>query len=210
MRELEIGEEIIVEDYQSVVIWQGRVTRAGGNLVVITDDQPPPVDLKPNAPVRVCFSEQRWLTKVRGRVLEREGRTVKVLMVGQDEHVQRREHVRAQVRQDLSVTVTRTGSDPHDVDAELVDVSEGGFRLRTASAFVVGDSVALHCTLKTTSVELTGQVVRVWRDTEHHVAGVRSTRLSASAHSAVVRYVIEDSLAARRNETLGGRRRATI
>ncbi len=31
MRELEIGEHILIEDYQSVVVWEGQVSRAGGD-----------------------------------------------------------------------------------------------------------------------------------------------------------------------------------
>ncbi|MGA8090048.1 MAG: PilZ domain-containing protein, partial [Terracidiphilus sp.] len=204
--ELEVGEHILIEDYQSVAVWHGCVTRAGGNLVVLTDEHPPPVDLKPNAPVRVCFSEQRWLTKVRGRVLERDNHTVKILLVGQDERVQRRAHVRAPLHESTRVTVTRRDVEPQEVDADIVDVSEGGFQLRSQAPFFVGDAVQLTCTLNATSVQLTGQVVRSWRDADHHVAGVRAIRLSPAAQSNVARYVIESSLVARRADALGSRR----
>jgi len=210
MRELEIGEHIVIEDYQSVVVWQGRVSRAGGNLVVVTDEQAPPVDLKPNTPVRVCFSEQRWLAKVRGRVLERENHTVKILLVGQDERVQRRTHMRVPLRQDAQVMIRRRGTDARLDDAIVVDVSESGFQLQSDGPYTVGDSVQVTCCLSGASVLLTGQVVRAWHDGENHFAGIRTTGLSPAAHSAVARFVIECSLAARRTDALGTGRRAAV
>ena len=134
-----------------MVVWQGwpRLARRG-NLVVVTDEQAPPVDLKPNAPVRVCFSEQRWLTKVRGRVLERESHTVKFLLVGHDEHVQRRGYVRVPLHQRTQVTITGREAAPLVAEAEVVDLSEGGFQLRSASPFSVGDAVQLQCDLNGT------------------------------------------------------------
>ena len=209
MRELELGEQIAIEDYQSVVVWQGHVSRAGGNLVVVTDEQAPPVDLKPNAPVRVCFSEERWLTKVRGRVLERENHTVKILLVGHDERVQRRGHVRVSLNQETQVTVTHRDAEARTVDAEIVDLSEGGFQLRSSTPLAVGESVQLKCCLSRSTVQLTGQVVRVWQDAEFHIAGIRATGLSPSAHSAVAKFVIESSLASRRTDALGVRRTGT-
>jgi len=198
MRELEIGEHILIEDYQSVVLWRGNVARAGGNLVVITDEQAPPVDLKPNLPVRVCFSEQRWLSKARGRVLERDGTTVKFLLVGGDERIQRRRHVRVGVGQEVDVLVTsRDAGTP--LRAELLDVSEGGFQLASAVAFATGDSVQLTCVLNGTSVRLAGQVVREWSGGDRRLVGVRASGLSPAARSAVARFVIEQSLAAGRN-----------
>ncbi|HTD51106.1 MAG TPA: PilZ domain-containing protein [Acidimicrobiia bacterium] len=207
MRELEIGEQIIIEDFRCVVVWQGNVSRAGGNLLVLTGEQAPPVDLKPNAPVRVCFSEQRWLTKVRGRVLEREERTLKILLVGQGERVQRRGHVRVAVSQPTQVTITHQGGASRVIDAEVVDISEGGCQLRADSALSGGDLVQLDCNLDGTTIRLTGQVVHVWRDTNRYVAGVRTMAISSGARSVISRFVISRSLATARADTVAGRRR---
>ena len=207
MRELEIGEQVVIEDYRCVVVWQGSVSRAGGNLLVVTGEQAPPVDLKPNAPVRVCFSEQRWLTKARGRVLEREDRTLKLLLVGQDERVQRRGHVRVPLNQEARVTVTSPGSQPRVIDAEVVDVSEGGCQLRTATALGGADTVQLDCALDTASIRITGQIVHVWRDGDQYVAGVRAMSMSPGARGVISRFVIDRSLATARADPLGGRRR---
>ena len=207
MRDLEIGEHILIEDYQSVVIWEGRVSRAGGNLVVVTDEQPPPVDLKPNAPVRVCFSENRWLTKVRGRVLERENRILKILLVGEDERVQRRGHMRVPLNEWTRVSITRRDTELQEIDAEVVDLSESGFQLRSTFPFMLGDLVQLTCPVRGASLHLTGQVVRSWHEGDAHVAGIRSTRLSPAMQSTIARFVIECSLGARRTDALGIRRR---
>jgi len=198
MRELEIGECVTIEDHESVVVWQGRVSRAGGNLVVVSDPQPPPPELRPNTPVRVCFSEQRWLSKARGRVLERDGTTVKFLLVGGDERIQRRRHVRVGVGQEVEVVTTSRDAGTA-TRAELLDVSEGGFRLASPVGFGVGDSVQLTCVLNGTSVRLAGQVVREWSDGDRRLAGVRASGLSPAARSAVARFVIEQSLAAGRS-----------
>jgi len=207
MRELEIGEQIVIEDFRCVVVWQGSVARAGGNLLVITGEQASPVDLKPNAPVRVCFSEQRWLTKVRGRVLEREERTLKILLVGQDERVQRRGHVRVALSQPTQLTITQQGNASRVIDAEVVDISEGGCQLRADSALSGGELVQLDCNLDGTTIRLTGQVVHVWRDADRYVAGVRAVGMSPGARSIISRFVISRSLATARADTLSGRRR---
>jgi hypothetical protein len=208
MRDLEIGEHILIEDYRSVVVWQGCVTRAGGNLLVVAGDQPPPVDLKSNAPVRVCFSEERWLTKVRGRVLEREDRVVKILLVGAAERIQRRGHIRVSVSEQVEVSIARAESEPLIVPAEVVDVSEGGFQLRSATPFSLGDMVQLQCNLNGAGVRLCGQVVRVWPGSDGHNAGVRATALPPAARGAISSFVIGRSLAARRKDAVGSRRTA--
>jgi PilZ domain len=209
MRELEIGEQVVIEDYRCVVVWQGSVSRAGGNLLVVTGEQAPPVDLKPNAPVRVCFSEQRWLTKARGRVLEREDRTLKLLLVGQDERVQRRGHVRVPLNQETRVTVTSPGSQPRVIDAEVVDVSEGGCQLRSATVLGGADTVQLDCNLDSASIGITGQIVHVWRDGDQYVAGVRAVSMSPGARGVISRFVIDRSLATARADSLAGRRRTS-
>jgi hypothetical protein len=208
MRDLEIGEQVVIEDFRSTVAWQGRVTRAGGNLVVVTDEQVPPVDLKPNAPVRVCFSEERWLTKVRGRVLEREERTLKILLVGQDERIQRRGHVRAALNQRAQVTITGQRTPVQVVDAEIVDVSEGGCQLRSAAVLSSGDLVQLDCHLDAATIRLSGQIVHAWRDADRYVAGVRATGMSPGARGIISRFVIGRSLATARGDALGTRKRS--
>jgi len=209
MRELERGEQVAIEDFRCVVVWQGNVSRAGGNLLVVTGEQASPVDLKPNVPVRVCFSEQRWLTKVRGRVLEREERTLKILLVGQDERVQRRGHVRVTLSQPTQLTITRPGGASQVIAAEVVDISEGGCQLRAASALSGGDVVQLDCNLDGTTIRLSGQVVHAWRDSDHYVAGVRAMGMSSGARTVISRFVIGRSLATPRTDTLAGRRRTT-
>ena len=200
MRELEIGEPILIEDYQAVAVWRGRVARAGGNLLVVEDERPPPVDLKPNAPVRICFSEERWLTKVRGRVLEREGNNLKLLIVGPDERIQRRTHVRVAFHQTVQVSVA-SGSTSRVVLGQVTDISEGGFQLRTETPLTVGESVQFTCCLNGADVQLSGQVVRAWQDGAEHVAGVRALGMSAAAHGAVARLVIKCSLPSARGRS---------
>ena len=97
MRELEIGEQVVIEDYRCVVVWQGSGLARGRKPVGRHRRAGAPGRLETQRTGRVCFSEQRWLTKARGRVLEREDRTLKLLLVGQDERVQRRGHVRVPV-----------------------------------------------------------------------------------------------------------------
>ncbi|MGO9876094.1 MAG: PilZ domain-containing protein [Acidimicrobiia bacterium] len=205
MRELEIGEQVVIEDFRCVAVWQGSVSRAGGNLLVVTDEQAPSVDLKPNAPVRVCFSEQRWLAKVRGRVLEREERSLKILLVGQDERIQRRGHVRVALNQKTQVTVMRQGSEPRVIDAEVVDVSEGGCQLRADAALSGGDVVELDCNLDGATIRLTGQVVHAWCADGTYVAGVRAMSMSPGAGRVISRFVIGRSLATTRADALGRR-----
>jgi len=209
MRELAIGEQVVIEDFRCVVVWQGSVSRAGGNLLVVTDEQGPSVDLKPNTPVRVCFSEQRWLTKARGRVLEREARSLKILLVGQDERIQRRGHVRVALNQKTRVTVTRPGSEPQVVDAEVVDVSEGGCQLRADAALSGGDVVQLDCNLDGTRIRLAGQVVHTWCTDDIYVAGVRAMSMSPETRRVISRFVIGQSVASARADAPARRRAET-
>jgi len=208
MRDLEIGEQVEIEDLRGVVVWRGRVARAGGSLLVITDELVPPAELKPNASVRVCFSEERWLTKARGRVLERAERTLKILIVGQDERVQRRSHVRIPVAIEARVSITTGTAPPRIVDAEVVDLSEGGCQLRGLGPVSAGDSVELECGLDGATIRLTGQVVRVWHDVNSYVAGIRATSMSPGARGVIAQFVIRQSLATRA-ELHGGRRRTS-
>jgi len=207
MRELEIGEQVEIEDFRCVVVWRGRVARAGGNLLVITDEQVPPAELKPNAPVRVCFSEDRWLTKARGRVLERAERTLKILIVGHDERVQRRGHVRVPVNHETEVSVATGAAAPRLVTAEVVDLSEGGCQLRCAAPLTAGDSVELECSLDGATIRLAGQVVRVWHDADSYIAGIRATSMSPGARGVISRFVIRSSLATPRADLHAARRR---
>jgi hypothetical protein len=195
MRELEIGERVEIEDFRGIVAWHGQITRAGGNVIVITDEQAPPAELKPNAPVRVNFSEGRWLTKARGRVLERVERGLKILIVGQDERVQRRSHVRVAVNQATQIAVASGGAAPRIVDAEIVDISEGGCRVRCGQPVAAADAVELAYDLDGATIRLTGQVVSAWHDAGCYTAGIRATSMSPGARGLIARYVIARSLA---------------
>jgi len=207
MRDLEVGDHILIENHDSVVVWQGKVARATGALVVVTDETQPPFELKTNAPVRVCFSEQRWMTKAHGRVVERENRGLKIRLSGHSQRVQRRGHVRVPLNQRAQVTVLSRDGETRVVEAAVVDVSQGGFQLRSDGPFTVADSVQVQCVLNGTSVQLVGHVVRAWRDAEGDVAGVRADALSPAAQSAVTRFVIDRSVAPSRADILSGRNR---
>jgi hypothetical protein len=197
MPELAIGKNVSVEDYRSTVVWSGCVARAGGSLLVVSAEKPPPIDLKPNAPLRVCFDEGRWLVKVRGRVLEREQNTLKILLVGREERVQRRTHIRVPVGQTTQVSVTSHDSGTRVVAAEIVDISEGGYQLSSNTAFAVGETVEATCDLNGAFVRLPGEVVRASLEDDGWSVGIRLAS-GAPARKAIARFVIACSLSSSR------------
>ena len=179
MRELEVGERVEIEDFRGVVAWQGQVIRAGGNVIVITDEQAPPAELKPNAPVRVNFSEERWLTKARGRVLERVERGVKILLVGQDERVQRRSHVRVPLSQATQISVAIGKRRTEDGRRRGRRHLRGRLPLCAARPpLAAADTVELECNLDGATIRLAGQVVSAWPDAGRYTAGIRATSMS--------------------------------
>ena len=131
------------------------------------------------------FSEERWLTKARGRVLERVERGLKILVVGQDEQVQRRSHVRVSMSQPTKISVASGNAAPKIVDAEIVDISEGGCRVRCPLPLAAADA----------AIRLAGQVVSAWPDSGQYSAGIRATSMSPGARGLISSFVIARSLA---------------
>jgi len=203
VRELQVGETIAVEDHNSVEVWSGRVVRAAGSLLVLSDDETAPPELRPSSPVRVGFGDGRWYVKVRGRVLERDDRTVKIGLVGQEQRIQRRTHLRVPMNQQTEVVWTRRGVSLPSFTAELVDVSEGGCRLLADVQLFAGDWVKLGCNLDGTIVELSGAIVRTWPEGDKIGAGVRTLGASNHARYAISRFVIACNLAPTLAETRG-------
>ena len=141
------------------------------------------------------FSEERWLTKARGRVLERVERGLKILVVGQDEQVQRRSHVRVSMSQPTKISVASGNAAPKIVDAEIVDISEGGCRVRCPLPLAAADAVELECNLDGATIRLAGQVVSAWPDSGQYSAGIRATSMSPGARGLISSFVIARSLA---------------
>ncbi len=201
MRDLQRGETVTIEDLCSAAEWAAQVERAAGGLVVATGDQAPPMELKPNSGIRLCFSDQRWFVKVRGRILERAERTLKIALVGSEERVQRRAHMRVPLAQQTHVTVMRKDRQP--LECEMLDISEGGCALRAATPFKLGEWLQVNCVLNGTALELAGSVVRAWDDGLRYCAGLRASGASPAVRYAISRYVIEHRLATARSATPG-------
>ncbi len=117
--------------------------------------------------------------------------------------------MRVPVHQDTHVTISGRDAELRVVDAEGVDLSEGGCQLRSAVPFTVGDAVQLQCCLNGANVQLAGHVVRAWPDTDSYTAGIRTTGHSTAAQDAVARFVIESSLAVHRTDALNTHRQIT-
>ena len=96
-------------------VWTGRVERAG-------------------------FGDGRGYVKIRAKVLERAEHTVKIGLVGTEQRIQRRVHLRVAMNQTTTVHTQGRGG-PVVVD-EVLDISEGCSRLRPGRLRRYDDSEA--------------------------------------------------------------------
>lgn len=137
----------------------------------------------------VAWQSARGPMALRARLVSKELRIVPTWRLEPEGPVvitQRRHHVRTGT---LMPVVLRAQSGP--IDAQVVDLSEGGLRIVRRGTFpvAVGDRLAVDITVADRHMHLLSEVVRLDSDEDRWFAGCRFTAMTDADADAVRRFV---------------------